>query len=57
MRQYDIERIPCPANSPDLAAIEHIWDELSLAVRNNHPLPNIVKQLIRFLTDEWHALP
>ena len=37
-----IARMDWPAYSPDLAPIEHAWDELGRRVRNNHaPLANL----------------
>ena len=38
-RQQGIARMDWPAYSPDLAPIEHAWDELDRRVRNNHAPP------------------
>lgn len=57
LQQQQIRTLPWPAYSPDLAPIEHLWDELGRRVRNNNPLPNTVDELWQLLQQEWMAIP
>ncbi|GFV93134.1 transposable element Tcb1 transposase [Trichonephila clavipes] len=47
----------CPAYSPDLNPIEHVWDALGrrIAARLHHP--ENTKQLKQMLIEEWVLLP
>ncbi|GFV87816.1 transposable element Tcb2 transposase [Trichonephila clavipes] len=57
LESEDIERMDCPARSPDLNPIEHVWDFLGrcLAART---LPPVTIQKLRLaLQDEWAAMP
>ena len=57
LRQQGIARMDWPAYSPDLAPIEHAWDELGRRVRNNHaPLANL-HDMGQLLMAEWQAIP
>ena len=44
-----------PANSPDLNAIEQVWDELGRRVRRNHAIHS-VNDLAAALQAEWANL-
>ena len=57
LQQQQIRTLPWPAYSPDLAPIEHLWDELDRQVRNNNLLPNTVDELWQLLQQEWMAIP
>lgn len=57
LQQHGIARMEWPARSPDLAPIEHLWDELGRRVARNHPRPVNVAQLTQFLQQEWNAIP
>lgn len=57
LQQQGIVRMEWPAHSPDLAPIEHLWDELGRRLVNNHPPPVNVAQLTLFLQQEWEAIP
>ena len=46
-----------PALSPDMAPIEHVWDELGRRVRARVPPPRDVAQLRRALVQEWNNMP
>ena len=46
----------CPAMSPDMNPIEHIWDALGRNVRRNHNPQNIHKRT-NALKAEWNNLP
>lgn len=57
MQAQGINRMDFPARSPDLAPIEHLWDAVGRRVADNHPPPVNVNELVRFLTQEWAAIP
>ena len=50
IQQTNINRLPCPANSPDLNPIKDLWDELR---RRLGPQPR--DELFNFLTLDWNA--
>ena len=52
----NIAVLPWPSLSPDMAPIEHIWDELGRRVtRKRHP--RTLQDLRRSLIQEWNQLP
>ncbi|GFW41353.1 transposable element Tcb1 transposase [Trichonephila clavipes] len=52
-----IQRLVCPARSPDLNPIENVWDALGRQVAGrNYPSTN-KNTLIRALIEEWDKLP
>ena len=54
---HNIDVIDWPSLSPDLAPIEHVWDELGRRVyRRNHP-PRNVNELRQALIEEWRGIP
>lgn len=57
LQHQQIPNMDWPARSPDLAPIEHLWDVLGRAIRDNHPPPVNVDQLFQFLQQEWQAIP
>lgn len=46
-----------PALSPDMAPIEHIWDELGRRVYRRHNPPQTLQELRNALDEEWTAIP
>ncbi|GFV40709.1 transposable element Tcb2 transposase [Trichonephila clavipes] len=52
-----ITRMDCPAYSPDLNPIKHVWDALGrcIAARLHHP--ENTQQLKQMLIEEWGLLP
>ena len=46
-----------PSLSPDLAPIEHPWDELGRRVYARDPQPTNVQELERALLHEWQRIP
>ncbi|MEW8547198.1 MAG: transposase [Candidatus Thiodiazotropha sp.] len=46
-----------PSLSPDLAPIEHLWDELGRRVYARDPQPANPQQLERALLQEWQRIP
>ena len=57
LRTSGVEVMDWPAMSPDLAPIEHIWDELGRRLQNRQPQPTNAAQLRAALTAEWHVIP
>lgn len=53
--QVNIERFQWPSRSPDLNAIEHVWDMLGRRIRNRHleTLPDLRTALL----EEWQNIP
>ncbi|GFT05719.1 transposable element Tcb2 transposase [Trichonephila clavipes] len=52
-----IQRLVWPARSPDLNAIENVWDALGRQVAGRNYPPTNKNPLIRALTEEWDKLP
>ncbi|GFU23133.1 transposable element Tc1 transposase [Trichonephila clavipes] len=52
-----IQRLVWPARSPDLNAIENVWDALGRQVAGQNYPPINKSTLIRALTEEWDKLP
>ena len=57
LRQQGIARMDWPSYSPDLAPVEHAWDELGRRVRNNHAPPANLHDMGQLLMAEWQAIP
>ncbi|GFX65778.1 transposable element Tcb2 transposase [Trichonephila clavipes] len=57
LESEDITRMDWPAYSPDLNAIEHVWDALlrRIVARLHHP--ENTQQLKQMLIEEWALLP
>lgn len=55
LEEVNIQRLEWPPRSPDLNAIEHVWDMLGRRVRNRHPetLPDLRTALL----EEWENIP
>ncbi|GFV70751.1 transposable element Tcb1 transposase [Trichonephila clavipes] len=47
----------CPAYSPDLNPIEHVWDILGRRIAARQPPPTCLPELLRALLDEWCNIP
>ncbi|GFV34398.1 transposable element Tcb2 transposase [Trichonephila clavipes] len=52
-----IQRLVCPARSPDLNPNENVWDALGRQVAGRNYPPTNKNTLIRALTEEWDKLP
>lgn len=57
LNNANIRVMPWPALSPDLAPIEHVWDELGRRVYSRPNKPTTVDCLRRALTEEWNNMP
>ncbi|GFW95055.1 transposable element Tcb2 transposase [Trichonephila clavipes] len=57
LESEDITRMDCPAYSPDLNPLEHVWNALGrrIAARLHHP--ENTQQLKQMLIEEWALLP
>ena len=55
LQQQHMNVLPWPAKSPDLSPIEHLWDVLDRRVRRRSP--STLRQLERYLQQEWKAIP
>ena len=56
LQQQNVNTLPCPACSPDMNPIEHVWDLIGRRARQNHVINNI-RDLTAALTHEWNAIP
>lgn len=57
LEQSGINVLPWPALSPDMAPIEHIWDELGRRISHGRRSPSTRAALQRALIREWNHLP
>ena len=55
--EYGVEELDCPAQSPDLNLIEHLWDELDQRLRARPSCPTSVSDLTYALVEEWSKIP
>ncbi|GFW47576.1 hypothetical protein TNCV_582881 [Trichonephila clavipes] len=51
-----IQRLVCPARSPDLKPIENVWDALGRQVAGRNYPPTNKNTLIHALREEWDKL-
>ncbi|GFT60186.1 transposable element Tcb2 transposase [Trichonephila clavipes] len=56
LQSVDITRMDCPAYSPDLNAIEHVWDMLSRRIAARQSPPTCLSEFRRALLDEWYNI-
>jgi transposase len=47
----------CPAQSPDLNPIGHLWDELKRRICSRPQRPTSLTALVTALQEEWAAIP
>ena len=57
LNNFGVQRMDWPANSQNLNPMEHLWDQLGLAVRARTTNTSTVADLTRFLNEEWNAIP
>ncbi|GFU84432.1 transposable element Tcb2 transposase [Trichonephila clavipes] len=57
LQSEDITRMDCPAYSPALKPIEHVWDMLGRRIVARQSPPTCLPELRRTLLDEWCNIP
>ena len=57
LEQNNVDVLPWPAVSPDLAPIEHVWDELDRRLRKRPVQPRNLHELAQALQEEWTNMP
>ena len=57
LQTNNVNTLPLPSRSPDLAPIEHVWDIVNRRNRRNHDPFNSVRELENALVQEWNAIP
>ena len=57
VRHFDVQSLTWPSKSPDLNAIEHMWDSLENRIRNCPAQPRTRKELQIALHEEWVHFP
>lgn len=57
LREQEIQVMGWPAMSPDLNAIEHVWDLLDRRIRKRPAAPQTLRGLAEALVEEWRNLP
>ena len=57
LQQNNVRCMDWPALSPDMAPIEHIWDELGRRVYARTPKPRNLHELRQALVQEWANIP
>ena len=57
LAQQNIDVLPWPAVSPDLAPIEHVWDEMQRRVRALPNQPVTLAALGQTLVQIWNGIP
>ena len=52
MREFGVEELDWPAQSPDFNPTEHLWDELEQRLRDRPSCPTSMPDLTNALTEE-----
>jgi transposase len=52
-----VPEMDCPAHSPELNLIEHLWDELERRFRSRPQCPTSLTAMAKTLQEEWAAIP
>jgi transposase len=53
---WDIERLLWPPNSPDLNAIEHVWDYIRAQIRKREKYPRTEEEMSQAWYEEWEKV-
>ena len=54
--QQDAEVMDCPARSPDMNPIEHVWDQMSVWIGDMDEPPSAIAQLNNAVRQAWAAV-
>jgi len=57
LQAANMDVLPWPAVSPDMAPIEHVWDELQRRIHHRPRPPTTLPELRRALQEEWDTIP
>lgn len=57
LRQENVQVMEWPAMSPDLAPIEHVWDEMGRRLRQRQNQPVTLRELGEALREVWQNIP
>lgn len=57
LNEVGIRTLEWPARSPDLNPIEHLWDQLGVAIRRRLRAPASLQELRAALLEEWERIP
>ncbi|GFX10113.1 transposable element Tcb2 transposase [Trichonephila clavipes] len=57
LQSEDITRMDCPAYSPVLNPLEHVWDMLGQQIAARQPPPTCLPELRRALLYVWCNIP
>ena len=56
LQRAQTDTLPWPANSPDMAPIEHAWDELQYIVDHLPRAPTTLQEFELVLVQEWQNI-
>ena len=57
MREFGVDELDWPAQSPDLNLTEHLWDVLEWRLRARPSCPTSVCDLTNAPLEEWSKIP
>ena len=53
LQQEVVQTIPCPAMSPDMNPIEHVWDFIGRKINQHNPKCQYIDELRTAILQEW----
>ena len=57
LEDNEVNVLECPAQSPDLNPIEHLWAHLKQQLAKAKPAPTNIDELWERVQDEWMKIP